>query len=60
MDAIAEFFTDGLVGETDSRGLPEGAYGIYKNVPIGSSIHAWNTFMKDFEAEAKRLTQTQR
>jgi len=60
MDAIAEFFTDGLMGETDSRGLPEGAYGIYKNVPIGSSIHAWNTFMKDFEAEAKRLTQTQR
>jgi hypothetical protein len=60
MDAIAEFFTDGLMGETDSRGLPEGAYGIYKNIPVGSSIHAWNTFMKDFEAEAKRLIQTQR
>lgn len=60
MDAIAEFLTDGLMGETDSRGLPEGAYDIYKNTPVGSWIHAWNTFMKDFEPEAKKLTRTER
>lgn len=60
MDAIAEFLTDGLMGETDSRGLPEGAYDIYKNTLVGSWIHAWNTFMKDFEPEAKKLTRTER
>lgn len=55
-DAVIGFFTDGLPdfvveGKADKRGWPEGAYDIFMNVPIGSSIHAWDSFVKSIDPD---------
>ncbi len=55
-DAVIGFFTDGLPdyvieGKSDKRGWPEGAYDIFMNVPIGSSIHAWDSFVKSIDPD---------
>jgi hypothetical protein len=50
MDGITEFLTEGIGrGKTDSRGLPKGLYTVFRSVPLGSSIHQWNYFMKDLK-----------
>lgn len=55
-DAVIGFFTDGLPSyiikdEADRRGWPEGAYDIFMNVPIGSSIHALDSFVKSIDPD---------
>lgn len=49
-DAMGDFmWRGGISGQTDSRGWPKGTYRIWRNVPIGSSIHQWNSYLKSLQ-----------
>lgn len=51
-DFSAEYLTDGIFqGETDSRGLPKGAYSLIRTLPYGSSLHQWNSFLDEINKE---------
>lgn len=44
----AQFLMDGLIkGETDREGRPKGWRGVYRTLPVGSSIYQFNTFMEE-------------
>jgi hypothetical protein len=61
LDNGTAFFAEGLImGDKDSRGLPQGAYGLMRQLPFGASWHQWNSFMDDYDKNLQFWSYDQR